>query len=169
MKIYLGADHGGYELKEKIKAWLTSAKYDYHDVGAHALEPGDDYPMYALLVAQAVGANDDPGLPWVKRDKGILFCRSAAGMAMAANKVPGVRAAAAFDAAGVKFNREHDDVNVLCVSGNWVQEQAALEIAQVWLETEFSGAQRHARRLAQISEIEKSFCGGCCGDDCSTC
>ncbi len=171
MQIYLGADHGGLQLKEAIKARLIAAKYPVSDVGAFSLDPADDYPMYALPVAQAVGATDDFTKPWQTRDKGILFCRSGAGMEIAANKVAGIRAAAGFTEELVKFNREHDDINILCLYGDHLTPEAAWQLVEVWLATEFSQEARHLRRLDEITAIEKGTCcgkeeDGCCGGGC---
>ena len=87
--IYLGADHGGFKLKEKIKQWLSEWKLPYEDLGAHKLDPEDDYPQFAFTVAEKVAQADDMTQAWEKRAKGILVCRSAAGMVIAANKVKG--------------------------------------------------------------------------------
>lgn len=161
--IYIGADHGGFPLKEKVKTWLKEWKLPFEDLGAKKLDPEDDYPEFAFLVAQMVGQGDVAGHPWEKRDKGILLCRSAAGVIIAANKVKGVRAVAAFDATQAKHSRQHNDANVLGISGDFLDEKKAKEIIKTWLSTEFSKEQRHQRRINQISDFEYQQGGGCCG------
>lgn len=164
--IYLGADHGGFPLKEKVKQWLGEWKLKCEDLGAHKSDADDDYPPFAFAVAEKVGQEDDPMLPWKKRTKGILVCRSASGMVIAANKVKDVRAVAVTDLKSAKHSREHNDCNVLGLSGDWMSENEAKEIINTWLTTEFSREQRHARRLNQIKEYESGggcMCGGACG------
>lgn len=161
--IYLGADHGGYQLKEKIKQWLAEWKLPFTDLGTHTLDPEDDYPEFAFAVAEKVGAEDDPRLSWKKRNKGILACRSAGGVVIAANKVKGVRAVAAVDEKSARHSREHNDANILALSGDWMSEEVAKKAIKTWLDTEFSKEERHARRIKQIAEREEElFCG--CGD-----
>lgn len=156
--IYLGSDHGGFDLKEKIKKWLTFWGYAWEDLGNTLYEKEDDYPQFAISVAQKVAQKEKEGkthpLPWKERPKGIICCRSAAGMVMAANKVRGARAATAFDLRSAKHCREHNDVNVLALSGDWLEEYQAKKILKTWLETEFTGEERHTRRLKQIEEFE---------------
>ncbi|MFH2104642.1 MAG: RpiB/LacA/LacB family sugar-phosphate isomerase, partial [Parcubacteria group bacterium] len=105
----------------------------------------DDYPDYAIAVAKEVAKGDN---------KGILFCRSAAGMVIAANKIAGARAVAAFDKKSAQHSREHNDANVLVLSGDWLDEKKARQIAKVWLNTKFTQEERHVRRLTMIKEIE---------------
>lgn len=157
--IYLGSDHGGYLLKDKIKSWLDDWGYKYQDLGAHKLDPDDDYPQFAFAVAEKVSLEDNPTQAWKKRSKGILACRSAAGMVIAANKVKDVRAAAAFDIQSARHCREHNDANIIALSGDWLKETEAKKILEIWLETEFSKEARHSRRVQQIREKE---CCGCC-------
>ncbi len=154
MKIILGCDHGGFELKERLKSYLKSKGYDIEDMGAKSLDPQDDYSKYALLVAKKVGKAE------AERDfqegvKGILFCRSASGMVIAANKVKGIRAVSAFDETSARHSREHNAANVLALSGDWMDEEKAKKIASAWLETPFSNEQRHVRRLKEISDYEE--------------
>lgn len=162
--IYLGSDHGGFDLKEKIKKWLTVWEYAWEDLGNSVYEKEDDYPVFAQKVAQKVaeeenlpagrqGGNQYPK-PWKDRPKGIITCRSAAGMVIAANKVKGARCATAFDSRSAKHCRQHNDVNILALSGDWLDEYQAKKILKIWLETEFSGEERHVRRLKEIEEYE---------------
>ncbi len=144
--IYLGADHGGFALKEKIKKWLIKSGYRCVDLGNAKFEPTDDYPDFAFKVGEAVSQNPNA--------LGILICRSGAGMVIAANKVKGVRAAAAFDQKSAKHSRRHNNTNVLVLSGDWFSYPKAKKIVAVWLKTNFSGEERHQRRLLKISQYE---------------
>lgn len=156
--IYLGSDHGGFDLKEKIKKWLTRWGYAWEDVGNTLYDKEDDYPKFAIAVAQKVAESEKAGniypKNWKERAKGVITCRSAAGMMIAANKVKGARASTAFDKRSAGHCRLHNDVNVLALSGDWLDEYSAKSILKIWLETEFSGEERHVRRLKQIEEFE---------------
>lgn len=144
--IYLGADHGGFQLKEKIKAWLSSAGKTFEDLGASTLVDGDDYPQYAFAVAQKVSEHPTDHV-------GILVCRSGGGMAIAANRVKGVRAVDCISRDEVLHAREHNDANVLTLPAEWVNEKDATAFVELWLNTAFSGDQRHVRRIAQLDEV----------------
>lgn len=164
--IYLGCDHGGYDLKEKVKTWLKEWKFDFEDLGPQEKVEDDDYPLYAFKVAETVSSVDDPSKPWADRPKGLLICRSAAGVIIAANKVFGIRAVAAFDELSAKHSREHNDANVLGLSGDWLDDKKAQAIIKTWLATEFSKESRHKRRIDRISAYEMDVYGGgggCCG------
>ncbi len=156
--IYLGSDHGGFDLKEKIKKWLTQWGYTFEDLGNNIYDQEDDYPEFAFMVARKVGSDEERGLryplEWKQRPKGILFCRSAAGMLIAANKIKGARATTAFDIRSAKHSRSHNDANILALSGDWLEDYQAKKILKVWLETEFTGEERHVRRLKRIEEYE---------------
>lgn len=158
--IYLGADHGGFELKEKIKQWFKEWKLDFEDLGAHTLDPEDDYPEFAFAVSEKVSQEDDMTKSWKKRTKGILACRSAGGVIIAANKIKDVRAVSVTDIKSTKHSREHNDANVLGLSGDWMSDKEAKEIIKTWLDTEFSKEDRHVRRINQIREREYGC--GCC-------
>lgn len=163
--IYLGSDHGGFDLKEKIKNWLTEWEYSFEDLGNKVYDKEDDYPLYAFAVAEKV-AKEEKNLPagrqdgkvyptpWKERPKGILCCRSAAGMVIAANKVKGARATTVFDLRSARHCRLHNDVNILALSGDWLEDYKVKEILKTWLTTEFSGEERHRRRLKQIEKFE---------------
>ncbi len=141
--IYLGADHGGFELKQQIITWLEEWKMPYEDLGAHKMDPADDYPDFAFSVAEKVAENPT-------EHKGVLACRSAAGVIIAANKVTGVLAVAVHNEESAKHSREHNDANVVGLSGDWMTAEDAKTILYTWLTTEFSGEERHARRLDKI-------------------
>jgi len=154
MKIYLGADHGGYELKEKIKGWMREwgqvnyETYEYEDLGAYELNPGDDYPDFAFAVAKAVAKDSE--------SFGILSCRSGAGVVMAANKVKGIRAGSAHNIESAQHLKAHNNANILAVSGDWLNDEQAKEIIKVFLDTKFE-AGRHQRRLAKIAQYENQM------------
>lgn len=147
MKVFLGADHRGFELKEKLKEWLKDHGYSVEDLGAYKLEPGDDYPDFAAAVAEKVAGS--PG-----ESRGILLCGSGAGMDAVANKVRGVRATVAWSQDAAAHSRSRDDVNVITLPADWVPPVAVQEIVRTFLETEFGGAERDLRRLKKIEQIE---------------
>lgn len=143
--IALGADHAGYELKEALKGWLINHGFHVLDLGTHSTE-SVDYPDYAALVAESVADQ--------KVERGLLVCGTGIGMAMAANKVPGVRAALCGDLYTARMSREHNDANVLVLAGRLMGADMATDILQAWLETNFAGG-RHARRVEKIADIER--------------
>ncbi|MBX3056271.1 MAG: ribose 5-phosphate isomerase B [Anaerolineae bacterium] len=145
--IALGADHGGYQLKEQLKGMLEKAGYQVIDCGAHSSD-AVDYPDYAYAVAQLV-AN---GRAW----RGIMIDGAGIGSCMAANKVPGVRAAMCYDQATAVNSREHNNANVLTLGAGLIGPALANQIVTTWLNTEFGGG-RHARRVDKIDAIGKRF------------
>lgn len=145
--IYLGADHRGFELKERIKKRLIDDGFLVTDLGNDHLDPTDDYVKFAHKVADATIS--DPA------NRGILFCGSGAGVDMVANKVSGIRSALVFDLPRVVQAREHEDANVLSLPADILDEETAYEIVKAFLETEFSGEERHIRRLEELEEIEE--------------
>ena len=148
MKIAIGSDHAGYELKEEILHLLASQQIEFLDFGAFSTE-SVDYPDYGIKVAEAVAAGEF--------DLGILVCGSGIGMSIVANKVPGIRAALCIDTYCAKFSREHNNANILVLGGRVVSKDTALDIVKTWLSTDYPGEHRHARRIEKISEIEKRF------------
>lgn len=149
MNIYLGADHQGFYLKEKVFAYLAKHSYDVEDIGDTELDPSDDFPEFAQLAATRVIG--DGG----KDPRAILICGGGQGMAMAANRFTGIRAAVIWDAYEAKMTRFDNDCNVLCLPARVVGADDALwqGILETWLSTEFSGAARFRRRNAQIDEL----------------
>jgi ribose 5-phosphate isomerase B len=145
MKIAIGADHAGFSLKEQLRRTLAGEGYEVVDFGTGSPE-SCDYPDFA----QSVGRDVAQG----RSDRGILVCSTGIGMAMAANKVDGVRAAPAQSEDEVKFAREHNDANVLTLGARYMDAQRAMELIDIFLKTEFAGG-RHARRLAKIAQLEK--------------
>ncbi len=143
--VLLGADHAGFKLKHELKRFLQQQGYTVIDLGAHELDPQDDYPKYAYAVAKAVSKG---------KGLGILACGSAEGICIAANKVKGVRAVPVWTLRNARLSREHNDANILCLSGWELPMAKAKKIVTVWLKTAFSGAERHVRRLKEIGMIE---------------
>lgn len=141
MKIYLGADHGGFTLKNVIRDWLMSEGHDVEDLGALALDPSDDYPRYAFAVADRV---------MKEKAVGVLLCRSGGGMAIAANRISGVRAVDCADTKAAELARLKNDANVLAIPADWVDESRAKAVIRTFLSTTFSGEERHVRRIAQL-------------------
>lgn len=161
--IYVGADHGGFELKGVVKRWLADQGYAFEDLGNTVFDKEDDYPQYALAVATNVSTqvavrSEQSNVDWKNQARGILACRSAAGVVIAANKVKGIRAVAVTNAEMTKHAREHNDANVIALSGDWTSEEEVKKIVDTFLTTEFSHEERHARRLAQIAVYEEDYC-----------
>lgn len=146
-KIILGSDHGGFELKEVLKKFLMDLSYDVEDVGTHSTE-SVDYPDYAHLVAREVA--QDKG--W----RGVVIDGAGVGSAIAANKVPGIRAATCHDIYTARNSRQHNDANVLTLGSRVLGIDVAKEILKVWLETDFGGG-RHKKRVDKITEIENKY------------
>jgi ribose 5-phosphate isomerase B len=146
MKIALAADHAGFQLKEKIRQHLAGQGIAVDDLGTHSPE-SVDYPDYARAVGQAVAGQ--------RADCGILVCGSGIGMAIAANKMRGIRAANVRSEAEAQLSREHNNANVLTVGGRLLDESSALAIVDRWLSTAFSGG-HHQRRLDKISQLESA-------------
>ena len=144
MKIAMGADHAGFVLKEKLRQRLAGDGHEVVDFGTESAE-SCDYPDFAQPVARDVAGG--------RADRGILVCSTGIGMAMAANKVTGVRAAPAVSSDEVKMTREHNDANILTIGAKYLDEQQAMDLVRIFLDTEFSGG-RHARRVAKIALIE---------------
>ncbi len=145
MKVFIGADHAGFALKEKVKAYLTELKVLYVDCGNEQLEPADDYTDYAYRVAKKAARTNS---------RGILICNSGVGMCIAANKVKGVRAVNASSPKLAKASRQDNDSNVLCLGQGFLTEQAAKKIVFAWLNAKFSPFPRYKRRLNKIKHIE---------------
>lgn len=144
--IYLGADHGGFTFKEKIKEFLKELKIEYQDLGNLKFEPGDDFVDYAVAVAKKVVETNG---------KGILVCTNGEGMCIAANKIKGIRAASPSTKKAAIRSREDLDANVLCLGEHVLSFREAKKIIRVWLETDFFKAERYIRRLNKIKELER--------------
>ncbi len=145
MQIGLASDHGGFELKEAVKAFLKSIGAEPIDLGTFS-EDSVDYPEFAAQVAEKVSTG--------RFERGILICGTGIGMSIAANKFRGVRAALVNDLYSSRFSREHTDANILVMGGRVVGKDVAKEIVRIWLETPFAGG-RHQRRLEKIEALER--------------
>ena len=146
MRVALGADHAGFELKNSIKHVLDELGVAYDDFGTSSAE-SVDYPDYAQAVSQGVVDG--------KFDRGILVCGSGIGMSIAANKVRGIRAAVATEVESARLSRQHNDANVIALGARLTSESAAAEIVRTFLSTEFQGG-RHAERVEKIHDLERS-------------
>ena len=145
MKVALGSDHRGFEAKQQIKAIVAQMGHECQDFGTDGTHPVD-YPDLAYVVATAVSEK--------QADRAILICATGLGMSIAANKVRGIRAALCHDELSAHISRDHNDTNVLCLSGDQVGEVLLRKIVEAWLSTEFSGG-RHQRRVGKIAAIEE--------------
>ena len=145
MKIVLGSDHAGFSLKETIKEHLSSQGWDVIDCGTDS-EESVDYPDFAEKVARAICDGTC--------EKGILVCGTGIGISIAANKLPGIRAAVCHDLFTAQASREHNDANILAMGARVLESSLALEMVDLWLATPFSGG-RHQRRIDKISALEK--------------
>jgi RpiB/LacA/LacB family sugar-phosphate isomerase len=148
MKIFIGADHRGFQLKKKINTILKSFGHEVVDQGTHDESVACDYPKIALEVASEVVKN--PG------SRGILLCMTGIGHSIAANKVPGIYAALVYNTEAAALSRQHNDSNVLVLGSKFVDEPQMIEIIKIWLSTAFEGG-RHLRRKEQIQSIEREF------------
>ncbi len=146
MTIYLGADHNGYDLKNVLREHLTHHGYKIEDVGARTLVPTDDYPQYAFAVASKLIGGDDG-------DGGILICASGQGMAMAANRVGGIRAAIAWNKATAVHAKRDDNANILVLPARYATEEDLIEAVDGWLGAEFSRNPKYSRRINQIEQL----------------
>ena len=143
--VAVGADHAGFSLKQHLKGWLIAEGHRVLDVGTHSSD-SVDYPDYAAAVARAVSAGD--------AERGLLVCGTGIGMAIAANKVPGVRAGVCGDVETALLSRQHNDLNVLALAGRVTPPDQATAIVRAWLETAFEGG-RHERRLTKVAALER--------------
>ncbi len=144
--IYLGADHGGFSFKEKIKEFLEDIDVDYEDLGNTKFEPNDDFSDFALAVAKKVAETEN---------RGILFCTNGMGMCVVANKIKGIRAVVPTTKKTAEQSREHLNANVLCLGAHVVSFKDAKKIIKIWLETEFFQKDRYIRRLEKIKKLEE--------------
>lgn len=148
MRIVIGADHGGYELKTTLAAHLKASGHELLDVGAHKYDSTDDYPDFAGPLANAVAAGEV--------ERGILICGSGVGASIAATKVSGVRAGLCHDTYSAHQGVEHDDMNVLCLGARIIGIEVARELVDAFVGASFSGDERHVRRLNKVLAIESA-------------
>ncbi len=149
MKIFIGADHRGFELKEKLKDFLRERGFSLDDSGAYSLDPADDYPKFAFAVGEKVAQAKEKCF-------GVVICGSGVGVAVAANKVVGVRAVLTDRVDVAELAREHDDVNVLCLGADIVSFAQACRIVEIFLNTEFDARPKRISRLEQIKSYEQT-------------
>lgn len=147
MKIGIAADHGGFAMKQRIVAALTSAGHEVTDFGAVQLDPADDYPDFVIPLAKAVAGGG--------MERGVALCSSGVGACIAANKVAGVHAALIHDHFSAHQGVEDDDMNIICLGSLVVDYTQAWELVQTFLSARFSGEERHCRRLAKIAALER--------------
>ena len=148
MKIYIAADHGGFELKGKLKEFIKSTfNYDIEDLGAYELNPTDDYPIFAKNLAMKI--IDNP------QALGILICRTGIGMSIAANRFSGIFAALCTTKEHAVRSRQHENANILCLDAEFISEESNKEILRLFLTTDFSHEERLLRRINQIKKIEE--------------
>lgn len=145
MKIAIGCDHGGFEIKNELVAHLSKRNIECEDFGIYELAP-IDYPDMAKVVAEAVLSG--------KCNRGILVCGTGIGMSIAANKIKGIRAAVCSDHFSVKYTRLHNDSNILCMGGRVIGPGTACELADLFIDTEFSQGERHQNRINKIHALE---------------
>jgi len=151
MNIALGCDHGGFPLKDRIRRAIEAAGCGVVDCGTDS-DCSVDYPDYALKVGQAILAK--------QAERGVLLCGSGVGIAVAANKIPGIRAGVCHDTYSAHQGVEHDDVNVLCLGARIVGEELAAEIVQAFVAAQFTHEERHVRRLNKVLDIERAALAG---------
>ena len=145
MKIALGCDHGGYELKEQIKTWLTEMGYEYEDFGCYSTA-SCDYPEFAAAAARAVAGGSC--------EKGIVVCTTGIGISIAANKIKGIRCAHCADALQAELTRAHNNANMMAIGAGFTGKNMAKEMVKVFLTTAFSGGERHVRRVNGVKALE---------------
>ena len=148
MRIAIGSDHAGFELKQEVGAYLRQLGYDVLDLGTHSTAPVD-YPDFAEAVGLAV--TDGKG------DRGILICGSGVGASVAANKIPGIRAAVCHDTYSAHQGVEHDDMNVLVLGGRIIGVEMARELVRAFVNARFTEEERHVRRLKKVNAIEQRY------------
>ena len=148
MKIFLGADHGGFYLKEKVQAYLSKRGYEWEDVGDKELNPVDDFPQFAQMAAIKVLGEDEKTDP-----RAILICKGGQGMAIAANRFRGIRAAVIWDKEEAHECRDDNDSNVLCLPARELTIRKADSLTMLWLETAFAGASRFKRRIKAVDQL----------------
>ncbi|HTP31525.1 MAG TPA: RpiB/LacA/LacB family sugar-phosphate isomerase [Candidatus Acidoferrales bacterium] len=152
MKVGIGADHGGFEMKEQLSKLLAEARHEVVDFGNKTYDTDDDYPDFAIPLALAVAEG--------RVERGVLVCGSGVGASVAANKVHGVRAALCHDDFSARQGVEDDDMNVLCLGGRTTGLAVAWDLTRSFLGARFSGAERHRRRLAKVAQLEGNLISG---------
>ncbi len=147
MKLAVGADHAGLDMKSQIIPWLQQAGHEVVDVGAHTLDPGDDFPDFAAAVGQTLGGGE--------AERGVMICGSGVGATIASNKVSGVRAALCHDTYTARQGVEHNDMNVLCLGGRVIGIETAKEVISAFVGASFTPEERFLRRIDKVGKIEQ--------------
>lgn len=147
MKLAIGADHAGLDMKSQIIPWLQQAGHDVVDVGAHSLDPSDDFPDFAAAVGQTVNGG--------AAERGVMICGSGVGATIASNKVSGVRAALCHDTYTARQGVEHNDMNVLCIGGRVIGIETAKEVISAFVGASFTPEDRFLRRVNKVGEMER--------------
>ena len=145
MKIFVGADHNGFHMRNSLVKYLLSAGYDVIDDGDQELDPNDDFPIFALKVVKDVLAESNAF--------GVLICGSGQGMCMAANRFKGIRACLGYDRESIKASRNDDDANILCLPAKALEKDKVNLLVETFLNTKFAGATRYKRRISQLDEL----------------
>jgi ribose 5-phosphate isomerase B len=146
MRVGIAADHGGFTMKELVANSLRALEFEVVDFGAHELNPGDDYPDFIIPLSRAVAAGEV--------ERGVALCGSGVDASIVANKIAGVRAGLIHDVYSAHQGVEDDNMNVFCLGGNVIGPALALELIETFLAVQFSGAERHMRRLAKVQALE---------------
>ena len=148
MKLAIGADHAGFELKSQIVPWLQASGHDVVDVGAHTLDPADDFPDFAAAVGRSLGGGE--------AERGVMICGSGVGASIASNKVTGVRASLCHDTYTARQGVEHNNMNVICLGGRVIGIETAKEVLAAFVGAKFMPEDRFQRRVDKVSAIERS-------------
>lgn len=154
MTIYIAADHNGFEMKNQLRDWLTESGYAVEDLGPETFDKADDYPDYGIRVAREVAKSPDESL-------GVLLCGSGVGMAVVADKVKGVRAGLIHDPEIARMARQDDNINTIALGASYISLKDAQAVIAAWLDSSFSGAERHVRRIGKIAQYEQKHSCSC--------
>ena len=149
MKVAVGADHAGFDLKSEVVAWLESQGHQVSDVGAHTMDPNDDYPDFAVAVADSILSGNT--------ERGVVVCGSGVGASITANKIKGIRACLCHDTYTARQGVEHDNMNILCLGSRIVGTEVVRELVSAFISAEYTNEERHARRLNKVIEMENDF------------
>lgn len=147
MKIYIGTDHKGYQMRNALVEHLKNAGYEIADEGDREIDPNDDFPVFAARVVNAMRSSEDTD------PRGILLCGSGQGMCMTANRFKGIRAALLYDKESARSSRNDDDSNIACIPAKMLQTKEAIEVIDTWLRTPFAGSARFVRRIKEMDEL----------------
>lgn len=159
MRIYIGADHGGYELKQELLEFLEEEGYETVDVGAESKVKDDSFVGYAAEVAEGVAEDED--------SRGIVICRNGVGVSIVANRFAGIRCGLGFNRLQIEKARSDDNINMLALPADYLPVTVMKEITEAFLQTEFSGEEKYLKRLRELEDVAGGCGSGCCGGGCS--